>query len=90
MCKPSADPMKYIADRGMMATKVTAILMAVGVLASGIYGMVEAGPHLVNQTVGTIGTLTVSSHTDSLQLIPSWTLHRLCIYYGMQAAQIML
>ncbi|DBB04426.1 TPA: hypothetical protein ACH3X1_012908 [Trebouxia sp. C0004] len=50
--------MKYIADRGMSGTKVTAILMAVGVVASGIYGMVEAGPHLVNQTVGTIGSLT--------------------------------
>lgn len=52
--------MKYIADRGMTATKVTAILMALGIVASGIYGMVEAGPHLVNQTVGTIGTLTAS------------------------------
>lgn len=52
--------MKYIADRGMTATKVTAILMAVGIVASGVYGMVEAGPHLVNQTVGTIGTLTAS------------------------------
>ena len=52
--------MKYIADRGMTATKVTAILMAVGIVASGVYGMVEAGPHLVNQTVATIGTLTAS------------------------------
>ncbi len=52
--------MKYIADRGMTATKVTAILMTLGVVASGIYGMVEAGPHLVNQTVGTIGSLTAS------------------------------
>ena len=60
LCKPSADPMKYIADRGMTATKVTAILMALGVVASGIYGMVEAGPHLVNETVGTIGSLTAS------------------------------
>ncbi len=58
--------MKYIADRGMTATKVTAILMALGIVASGIYGMVEAGPHLVNQTVGTIGTVTVSRHSLSL------------------------
>ncbi|KAL0048626.1 hypothetical protein WJX82_007262 [Trebouxia sp. C0006] len=58
LCKPSADPMKYIADRGMTATKVTAILMAMGIVASGIYGIVEAGPHLVHQTVGTIGSLT--------------------------------
>lgn len=78
--------MKYIADRGMTATKVTAILMAVGVLASGIYGMVEAGPHLVNQTVGTIGTLTVSRHSVSLQIKPVLMLHDSCIRYFMQAA----
>ena len=78
--------MKYIADRGMTATKVTAILMAVGVVASGIYGMVEAGPHLVNQTVGTIGTLTVSRHSFSLSNQPDLMLHDSCIHYFMQAA----
>ena len=66
--------MKYIADRGMTATKVTAILMAMGLVASGIYGMVEAGPHLVNQTVGTIGSLT-ASHLHELVSDP-----QICIW----------
>ena len=51
--------MRYIADRGMTATKVIAILTALGVVGSGIYGMTQAGPHLVKQTVSTIDTLKV-------------------------------
>lgn len=53
--------MKYIADRGMTATKVIAIIAALGVVASGIYGMTQAGPHLVKQTVSTVDSLKVSS-----------------------------
>lgn len=45
----------------MTATKVIAIVMAAGVVASGIYGMTQAGPHLVKQTVGTLDTLKVQS-----------------------------
>ena len=51
--------MKFIRDRGMTATKVIACLMALGVLASGCFGMANTGPHLVNQAVSTVGTLTV-------------------------------
>ena len=61
--------MKFIRDRGMTATKVVAILMALGVVGSGVYGMIEAGPHLVNQTVNTVGTLTVSHHFVQCYLV---------------------
>ena len=44
----------------MTGTKVTAVVMAVGVVISGIYGMTKAGPHLVDQTVGTVDTLKVT------------------------------
>ena len=88
--------MKYIADRGMTATKVTAILMALGIVASGIYGMVEAGPHLVNQTVGTIGTVTVSRHSLSLSnqacFDAIWLLHPLlhAVCCSTEAARLRL
>ena len=62
LCKPSPEPMKFIKDRGMTATKVIACLMALGVLASGCFGMANTGPHLVNQAVSTVGTFTVSSN----------------------------
>ena len=52
--------MEYITGTSMTITKVTAVFMAVGVVVSGIYGMTKAGPHLVNQTVGTVDTLKVS------------------------------
>ena len=55
--------MKYIADRGMTATKAIAIIAALGVIGSGIYGMAQAGPHLVTQTVGTVDNLKVTVMT---------------------------
>lgn len=55
--------MKYIADRGMTATKVIAIIAALGVIGSGIYGMTQAGPHLVTQTVSTVDNLKVTVMT---------------------------
>ena len=84
--------MKYIADRGMTATKVTAILMAMGIVASGIYGMVEAGPHLVQQTVGTIESLTASHlhHFVSEVHICIWLLdkvHPAMMHFNSESAQ---
>ena len=51
--------MKYIRDRGMKSTKIFAILMALGVMASGVYGMTQAGKNLVDQTVNTLHLFTV-------------------------------
>lgn len=64
--------MEFITGRTMTVTRVFAILMAIGVVASGIYGMTKAGPHLINETAGTIDTLKVSlitshDHYASLQ-----------------------
>lgn len=60
LCRPSIDPLEYISGTSMTVTKVTAVVMAVGVVISGIYGMTKAGPHLVDQTVGTVDTLKVT------------------------------
>lgn len=43
----------------MTATKAIAIIAALGVVASGIYGMTQAGPHLVKQGVSTVDSLKV-------------------------------
>ena len=58
---PSAKPMKFIRDRGMKATKIFATLMALGVVASGVFGMTQAGKDLVDKTVNTVGLYTVCS-----------------------------
>lgn len=55
--------MKYIQDRGMKATKIFATLMALGVVASGIFGMTQAGKDLVDKTLHTVGLYTVWSMT---------------------------
>ena len=55
--------MKYIRDRGMKATKIFATLMALGVVASGIFGMTQAGKDLVNKTLYTVSLYTVCSMT---------------------------
>lgn len=54
--------MKYIRDRGMKATKIFATLMALGVVASGIFGMTQAGKYLVDKTLYTVGLYTVSPY----------------------------
>lgn len=51
--------MKYIRDRGMKATKIFATLMALGVVASGIFGMTQAGKYLVDKTLYIVGLYTV-------------------------------
>jgi len=48
--------------------------MALGVVGSGIYGMVEAGPHLVNQTVGIVGSVTVSHQLSCCIRLRLWHL----------------
>lgn len=53
--------MKYIRDRGMKATKIFATLMALGVVASAIFGMTQAGKDLVDKTLYTVGLYTVCS-----------------------------
>ena len=53
--------MKYIRDRGMKATKIFATLMAIGVVASAIFGMTQAGKDLVDKTLYTVGLYTVCS-----------------------------
>lgn len=63
-CLPSSAPMKYIRDRGMKATKIFATLMALGVVASGIFGMTQAGKNLVEKTLYTVGLYTVCSITS--------------------------
>ncbi|KAL3142107.1 hypothetical protein ABBQ32_004725 [Trebouxia sp. C0010 RCD-2024] len=50
--------MKYIRDRGMKATKIFATLMALGVVASAIFGMTQAGKDLVDKTLYTVGLYT--------------------------------
>ena len=75
--------MKYIRDRGMKTTKIFAILMALGVVASGVFGMTQAGKNLVNQTINTLGLFTVSCTLymqDLRSLHASVTQHRLPSY----------
>lgn len=52
--------MEFITGTSMTIIKFTAVFMAVGVVVSGIYGMTKAGPHLVDETVGTVDTLKVT------------------------------
>ena len=53
----------------MKATKIFATLMAIGVVASAIYGMTQAGKDLVDKTLYTVGLYTVcSAHTLSCKL----------------------
>lgn len=51
--------MEFITGTSMTLIKFTAVFMSIGVVVSGIYGMTKAGPHLVNDAVGTLDTLKV-------------------------------
>ena len=58
-CKPSKNPAMFIRGRGMTVSRVLVTLMAIGVVASCIYGMTKVSPHLVAQGLSVVESVKV-------------------------------